>query len=419
MVILTHPIHQFNIAATPYAIIMQMPNSSDTGVLDVAVVGAGPIGNYIAYRLADLGHEVVVFEEHQRIGEPMQCTGIIGAECVERFPLFDGTILREVNSATLFSPSGRELRLKRDRVQAYIIDRSAFDRSLADKARQGGAQYLVGSRVKDAKFTAERAEIDIEDGSTYHARAVVIAGGFYSHIPRRIGLGRTGDFITGAQAEVRTDVNDGLSEVEIYFDQDIARGFFAWLVPTSPGRALAGLFSRRSPIKHLRNFMQRLSREGKIASPEAEITPGGIPLRPLRKTYRERTLVVGDAAGHVKPTTGGGIYYGLLCAEAAVNTLQQAIATDSFSEEALSSYQRSWRQMIGRELRIGYIARRLYQNRSNRQIDYLCRVIESNGIHESLLGSSDLSFDWHGKAIIRALQYIGPWRPIFIRGGRS
>ncbi|MBE9500962.1 MAG: NAD(P)-binding protein, partial [Chloroflexi bacterium] len=65
------------------------------------VIGAGVAGNYVACRLASQGYKVLVLEEHEQVGEPVQCTGLIGAECFNRFPLFEGTVLREVNSAKL------------------------------------------------------------------------------------------------------------------------------------------------------------------------------------------------------------------------------------------------------------------------------------------------------------------------------
>jgi len=415
-VILTYSYPQFNIKQALCYNVSAMSNLAASGLYDVLIVGAGPVGSYIAYRLAGSGHSVLVFEEHQRIGEPMQCTGIVGAECLKRFPLFDGTVLRKVNSARLFSPSGTEIRLWRDEAQAYVIDRIAFDRSIAEKAQTQGAKYFTGCRVKRIEVVDGRVKAETEGGVTYEAKAAAIASGFYSRIPQRLGLGRVRDFVVGAQAEVTAN---NLSEIEVYFNQEIAPGFFAWLVPTTPKRALVGLFCRSNPVGHLRNLLSSLFEAGKIDSPNVRITPGGIPLKPPRKTYRERVLVVGDAAGQVKPTTGGGVYYGLLCADIAADTLIHALDADNFSERLFAEYQKAWRHLIGAELRTGYIARRIYEKRSNRQIDHLFNTIESKGIHQSLLKSHDVSFDWHRKAIIKSLQYVGPWRPIFARGGKA
>lgn len=392
---------------------------------DAIIVGAGPTGSYIAHRLASLGHRIVVFEEHEHIGEPLNCTGIIGAECVERFPLFDGVVLREVSSARLFSPSMRELRLERESVQAYTIDRAAFDRSLAEKAQGQGAHYITGSRVTDVAVLNHHVTVKTKDQKTCEAKTAVIASGLNSPIPHRLGLGRVGDLVMGAQAEVSYYCDNGegqhgeKSDLEVYFGQEMAPGFFAWFVPTAPKRALVGLFSRRKPGDYLRTLLVTLFQQGRIASPRAEITYRGIPLKPLPKTYLERVVVVGDAAGQVKPTTGGGVYYGLLCAEAAVDTLHQALATDTFSEKLFSSYQKAWQERIGWELQIGYFARCLYERLSDSQIDQLFHLTMLNGIHEALLRSPDISFDWHGKAIMKGLNYLGPWHELFSQGGKD
>jgi len=131
------------------------------------------------------------------------------------------------------------------------------------------------------------------------------------------------------------------------------------------------------------------------------VSYGGILLKPLPKTHSERLVVVGDAAGQVKPTTGGGIYYGLLCADIAANTLHRALETNALSARGLASYEREWRKKLGWELRIGYWARKFYERLSDRQIDRMFDVIKSHGIDEALIKAEDLSFDWHGKAILR------------------
>jgi digeranylgeranylglycerophospholipid reductase len=377
---------------------------------DVIVVGAGPTGSYIAHRLASVGHKIAVFEKHKRIGDGIQCTGIIGAECVERFPIFDGTVLDKVSLAKLFSPSRREIRLWRQHVQAYIIDRVAFDRSIAEKAQQQGADYVTGCRVRDIAVLNDRVRIETDGENTYEAKTAVVASGFDSRIPEKLGLGRVGDIVIGAQAEVSID---GYRDLEVYLDHGVAQGFFAWFVPTAPKRALVGLFSRKKPGEQLKTFLAMLFQQGRIASPEARIAYSGIPLQPLVKTYRERVIVVGDAAGQVKPTTGGGVYYGLLCAEIAADTLHQALATDTFSDDFFSGYQKAWQDKIGWELRIGYLARRLYEGLTDRQIDYLFQKTASKGIHESLLQSPELSFDWHGKAILEGLKHLGPSDHLF------
>ncbi len=371
---------------------------------DVVVIGGGPVGSYTAYRLAEMGYGVVVVEQKERVGEQVCCTGIIGQECVASFAIDNNVILRQANSASLFSPSGRLLRLWREGTQACIVDRAAFDVAMASRAQGKGAEYVLNSLVRDIEVRDDRVRIEAAcqgEKLNFEARAVVIATGFGSKLTEKLGLGKVSDFVMGAQTEVEAI---GVDEIEVYFGQKIAPGFFAWLVPTSPQMARVGLLSRRSPGLYLRGLMSSLVVQGKIVSAEAELSYGGIPLKPLARTYSDRLLVVGDAAGQVKPTTGGGIYYGLLCVDIAANTLHRALESNDLSARSLGSYERGWRRKLGRELRIGYWARKLYQRLSDRQIDRIFDVIKSNGIDEALLKAEDLAFDWHGKAVLRLVR---------------
>ncbi|MFA5054560.1 MAG: NAD(P)/FAD-dependent oxidoreductase [Dehalococcoidia bacterium] len=367
-------------------------------LFDTIVIGAGPVGSYAAQLLAGGGFNVAIMEEHEHFGEPMQCTGIIGVECFERFHLSTESVLREARSAKLFSPSGRLIRLHSERPQTYIVDRSAFDRMLADSAASHGAKYFTSNKVTGIEITSDRVRLSIDKGKTFESRTAIIASGFYSKLTQKLGLEKYRDFITGAQAEVTIKESSELEEIEIYFDQDLAPGFFAWLVPTSPQRALAGLFSRKAPKKHLSRFLQTLYDRGRITSSEVEITHGAIPLKPLNKTYYERVIVAGDAAGQVKPTSGGGVYYGMICAQIASDVLRTAFAENDFSEGSLSAYQKEWQKEIGQELRNGYIARRIYEKLSNRLIDNLFGLSLKKGLHEIINESEDISFDWHGRA---------------------
>jgi len=151
--------------------------------------------------------------------------------------------------------------------------------------------------------------------------------------------------------------------------------------------------------------MSSLLDQGKITSTEAELRYGAIPLKPLAKTYGDRVMVVGSAAGQVKPTTGGGIYYGLLCADIAANNLQRALESNNLSAKNLSNYEKEWKRKLGRELKVGYWGRKFYELLSDRQIDRIFDIIKSNGIDEALLKADDLTFDWHGGVVLRLIGF--------------
>lgn len=372
---------------------------------DVLVVGGGPVGSYAAYRLAGVGHKVIVLERKDRVGERLCCTGIIGQECFSSFAIGEGVVLRRVRSANLFSPSGNLLRLEREESQACILDRVAFDIDMANQARAKGAEFLLGVLVRKVEFLADRVKIEASHQGkaiNFESKTVIIASGFGLRLTEKLGLGRVGDFVVGAQADVETA---GIEEVEVYFGRDMAPGFFAWLVPTATGVARVGLLSRSHPGHYLGKLLTVLKAEGKIRYTEARLHYGGIPLKPLARTYRERLVVMGDAAGQVKPTTGGGIYYGLLCADIAANILHEALEDNDLSAKRLAKYERLWKKKLGRELKVDYWARRLFERLDDRQIDRVFDIVKDYGIDKALLRAQDLSFDWHSQAILRLTGY--------------
>ncbi len=371
---------------------------------DVIVIGGGPTGSHAARRLAEKGYKVLALEKNGAVGQKSCCTGIVGMECVNTFEIDSQVILKQVNSATLFSPSGNPLHLYRQQPQAVIVDRPAFDIALAERAQRAGAEYRFNRRVIDVAIGSDRTNVTAAGRDKEYqipAQAIIIASGFNPGLNERVGLGEYKAFAIGAQAEVDAP---GLDEVEVYFG-DIAPGFFGWLAPTRKGVARVGLLSHTDAGTLLKKWLNQLAERGKIESADVKISYGGIPLKPPSRTYGERIIAVGDAAGQVKPTTGGGIYYGLIGAEIAAEVLHQALVDDDLSARRLSSYERAWRRKLGGELRTGYWARQFFERLNERQIDQLFKKIKANGIDEALLKAEGISFDWHSKTIMKLLKY--------------
>lgn len=365
------------------------------------------MGSRVAYRLAERGCSVVVMEKKPDPGEPVCCTGILGRECIERFAIDKSVIYREASSASVFSPSGRLIHIERKQPQAYIVDRGSFNRYLAGLAMEKGAEYFLNCRAGSIDILHDRVKVEFIRGSggkeLLEARSAVIATGSGSRLVEHLGMRPAVDSAMGAQAEVETRTID---EVEVYLGGRTAPGFFAWLVPTAPGKGLAGLISRNRTGYYMKRLLAELAEKGKIAAGDAEIKYAQLALKPAPRTSGSRILVVGSAAGQVKPLTGGGVYYGLLCADIAAENLFGALKENNLTARRLANYDKQWKCVLGREIRLSSWSRKLYELLSDRQVDTLFDIITKNGIDRTLVESGDIEFDWHGTAVMKLVRHV-------------
>jgi len=192
---------------------------------------------------------------------------------------------------------------------------------------------------------------------------------------------------------IQTDVGmKEISDVEVYFGEKIAPGSFAWVVPVNGRSAKIGLITGENPAWFLKRFLSNAQISDRLTTTESVVRCSPIPLRSIRKSYGERFVIVGEAAGQVKATTGGGVYFGLLCAEIAAETIKKAFEQGDGSERILKEYEARWRKKIDRELKAGVRMRNIFSKLSDRQINFLMELAKRNGIMPIIQRAH---FDWH------------------------
>ena len=105
-----------------------------------------------------------------------------------------------------------------------------------------------------------------------------------------------------------------------------------------------------------------------------------LPLAPIQRTYANRVLAIGDAAGLVKATTGGGIYYSLLSGSIAAEVLSDALEAGDVGEDALATYEQRWRAQLGDELSAQMTLRTIANQLSDEEIESLFELARTDGV---------------------------------------
>ncbi len=374
---------------------------------DVIVIGAGPAGSTAAARLARDGFAVTVLEEHAVVGEPVDCTGVLGTEVFDRFDLPRSIIVSSFDSVTIHSPAGIAASCRNESPLAHVVDRAELDRLLAARAAQAGVNFRLSTRATDVQRNHDGVEVACRsaEGRRYSlsAKLVVLAGGPRFTLQERLGLGTCPLLWRSAHAELS---GNGLPHPQVFLGRDIAPGAFAWAVPI---QRKGEPFVRVGVNAH-GEAAQRLKALCETRFPHLVPDDGVIPARswvvpvlPLQRASADRVLAVGDAAGQVKPTSGGGIYFGMLSAEAAADTAAQAFRRGSFTAKSLSVYERRWRSELALDLKLGTLFRRLFTRMLDQDVDDLFRALTSGDLLSRL--TQRVSFDWHREVILFFLKH--------------
>ncbi|MDV0447121.1 hypothetical protein MsAg5_09950 [Methanosarcinaceae archaeon Ag5] len=388
----------------------------ETECFDVIVIGGGPIGSTAA-RHAKLNGvpRVLMIEDNSKIGIPVQCAGLLSVAALRESEVEpdDSFVLNSVIGADVYPPSGVRMQIKGKQTMAYVVSRSAFDQKLADMAEKAGVEIRLktkalgmkrgpdpekktavsennndktdtgiveqGGRVVVKNTEAIDAVFEEQDGwlltvanegvtKTLFSKIIIAADGANGRAAGWAGLDGCEKLLSGIQVDAEYESMD--SDFVEVFVGSVAPGFFAWTIPMSDKMSRIGLAIDRDVAKKyypddeqkanaksfLTAFLARPEVASKIKSETSNLTAGNIPIGPMKKTYAEGFMVVGDAAGQCKPVSGGGIYPGAVAAKIAGKVAAEAILQNDFSEKKMSEYEKTWKKELKREFDIGMMA---------------------------------------------------------------
>ncbi len=312
----------------------------------VVIIGAGPVGGRLATELALRGVSTLMVEEHAEIGRPFQCAGLVNPPAMERVNLQD-TILQNVDGALIHSPSGIMVPVGKDgRTRTHVVCRKRFDQGVVAQAMSAGADLWLLSKPIDANVSNDCVDIKIErEGEIIDIKCDLLIGadGAHSWTRRYFKLGRPKEMMIGFQADVSGLIGKD-NWLEMYTGKDVAPGFFAWVIPTGDDTHRIGVWSRpqdlegRSVEQCYDALLQHpLWKERFSGVKEIARYCGPVPCGVIRKPFKDRVMVIGDAAGMAKPTTGGGIGPGFRQVDAIIEKLVKAIEKGKLRSNDLSS----------------------------------------------------------------------------------
>jgi digeranylgeranylglycerophospholipid reductase len=365
------------VAANPHCSVMEY---------DVIVVGAGPAGAEAARAAARGGLRTLLAEEHSTVGVPSHCTGKLSHHAFTEFEIPPHLAVNAVSAAVFHSPGGVSVRVRRDTVDSYVVDRVAFDRWLAGRAAAAGAEVMTGIRITAARRNhAGMIVSGVRGGHAVEAscRLLIDAEGAWPRLPASLGIRVPRRYVLGLQYHMRGVGGIEPDSPEVFFGRDLAPGFFAWLMPVGRDRARIGLcvdprVARHAPVWYLDHLIAThpALRDRVAAATVEEKVAGRIVLLGLQRPVNaDGFLVVGDAAGQVKATSGGGIYYAMIAGRIAGEVAPRYVGGD---RQATAGYERRWRRRFGREVAFTAFGRRAINHLSDADLDALLRVIAEN-----------------------------------------
>lgn len=383
-------------------------------MIDVVIVGGGPGGMSAARALAANGWAVTVLEEHDQIGAPVHCTGVLAADVIDSMHVPSEAVLNPLATVRFVAPAGHAFEYTTATTEAVVIDRLAFDSELARRAAAAGATVSKGRRVTALETTADAVQVTFADGETIAARAAILACGANYTFQRRLGFGMPSTFLQSAQMELPAD---RLGEVEIHFGSEIAPKGFAWAVPVQrPSGTFAriGVMAEGDAGAYFSRMLARVRDRWSVAATDMAVPRRRVlPLGSVRRTYADRVLAVGDAAGLVKPTTGGGIYYSVVSGEIAGEVLNTQLADGDLSASALRDYERRWRGRFQSEFNAQLALRFVAQRMRDTDIDALFHLANTDGILPIVRQTA--RFNTHRDFILALLRHQPARRALFGR----
>ncbi|MBI2547376.1 MAG: NAD(P)/FAD-dependent oxidoreductase [Candidatus Aenigmarchaeota archaeon] len=340
-------------------------------IYDVIIVGGALAGSRTAGLIAKNGRKVLLIEEHENIGVPCKCTGLVSwrtPEILKNLP--KKLIVNKLDTGKFNAPDGTSFVLKSKKV-AYVLDRTGLDKFLFDQAIKSGVEVRT-EHFEDFQYVDDNVEVRTNKGS-HKTKILIGADGANSIVAEKANLEMPKNIFVGLQT---TAAGNFQQHAELWFGRNTAPNFFAWVVPENNELARIGVSTPSSPKPYYERFLEaRLGHNG-LKPDVAGIIRYGI----MKDTVNDRVMLVGDAACQVKPFSGGGITYGLIAAQICADAVEKAFEENRFDYDFFKKhYDTEWKNKLLPGIRKGLLLRTVLYNLPDFHVNLLFKGIKLFG----------------------------------------
>ena len=355
---------------------------------DVCIVGASIAGNYLSFLLSKSNLKIAVLEEHKEVGLPFQCAGIISQKLSQLIELPKGIILNRVKTAKIVAPSGKFIRLTGNE-RPFIVNRVSLDCLYYDKNKLNrNITYYLGEKYKSFEYRIDNnKKYVIIETSKRKIRCKLLVGcdGPLSLVGKQVKVKNTVLYAT----QIRIEANFDEDQTVMYFDPQW-KELFGWIVPEGNQVFRIGIASSKNVNKCFKRYLEEL----KIDIDNKIDQQGGIiPYGIMNRVAFDNMLLLGDAAGQVKATTGGGIIMLLTAAKHASRCVNLCFKNITFSKKYIKKYyEKPCSQTIGRELKLHYLIRLILEKFTDKDFEVFFKIIKENKIERIISFYGDMDF---------------------------
>ncbi|ACX72115.1 geranylgeranyl reductase [Methanocaldococcus vulcanius M7] len=370
---------------------------------DVVIIGGGPVGCITGANIKN--GKVLIVEEHQSIGVPLQCAGLISKKGVKELGNPGGKV-NEVRGAYIFSKRNM-LKIGNEEIRAYVFERKVMDKDIAIKTSRS-CDFLLKAYATIQRKEGKKKEYSVKIshlGKDIELQPKVIVGadGAKSTTGKTLGIvnNKNREILSSCQLEmVNADVDDDF--VYVFFDKRYSERFFTWIIPMGKDRVRVGLIDRGNCYNKLLKFIEenKIAREILKNSTISEFSTGSLPIGYLERTVKNNVLLVGDAACHVKPLSGGGLYYGAMGGKIAGKVIDEYLD----GGRNLKYYEEMWRGEFGREIKMGLMIRRVLLKFNDDTLDKIFEKIKKSDLLDYINAHGDM--DKQASLVLKVLKSI-------------